>query len=708
MGLCLVPWSARAEIPSFAEVRAAYATSDLLLLDRQGAPLQQVRVDAHRRRLAWSPLESISVALVPLLLAAEDRHFWQHDGVAWQSVLGAIRDRLVRGVYRGASTLTMQLAALLDPQLRPGGGRRTWRMKWAQMRAAWQMENRWSKAQILEAYLNLVTFRGELQGIHAASRGLFDKQPSGLERAEALLLVALVRSPNARAEKAATRACALARRHAPDLPCDSLRALADRHLATALAPLRLQASWAPHVAQRLLAESPGADGHTVLRSTLDGPLQRFTLDVLNRQLQQLQHQHVQDGAALVVDNASGQVLAYVGHAGPAVRAVDGVQAPRQAGSTLKPFLYQLALEQRWLTAASLLEDSPVEVGTERGSYQPQNYDRRFRGWVSVRTALAASLNIPAVRTLMLTGLNPFVARLQQLGLTHVRAEGVDYGYALALGSVEVSLWQLVNAYRTLANGGLFTPLTLLSTPPASEPRRLFSAPASFIVADLLADPAARSATFGLDSPLVTPFWSAVKTGTSKRMRDNWCVGFTRHYTVGVWVGNFDGEPMRDVSGVSGAAPAWLEIMTYLHPEGADARQTALSIPAGVTQRETDFTPPLEPPRSEWFVTGTEMTHVSLVDADSRPPRILYPQASTILAMDPDIPAEQQRLLVRMEPMRETLRWQMDDQPLDPAEGWLLAPGYHQLALIDEEAQAVDTVRFFVRGYPKKSATDEEE
>ncbi|MEO5340154.1 MAG: penicillin-binding protein 1C [Magnetococcus sp. MYC-9] len=686
-----------ADLPSFAVVRARHTASDLLLLDRQDAPLHQIRVDEERRQLAWTPLGEISPALPQSVLAVEDRRFWRHGGVDWLSVAGAIRDRLFHGTFRGASTVTMQLAALLDPSLRAAGGRRSWGKKWAQMEAAWALEQGWSKEQILEGYLNLVTYRGELQGIQAASQSLFDKHPAGLDHAEALLLAALIRSPNARAEKTARRACALAQTLLLDIPCARIQDLAERRMDGALPPIRAQVSWAPHVARQLLDPVPPV--RQSVRSSLDGPLQRFSTEVLVRQLEQLEGKNVHNGAILVVDNATGQVLAYVGNGGnhPATRHVDGVRALRQAGSTLKPFLYQLAMERRLLTPASLLEDSPLEMVTPRGSYQPQNYDRSFQGWMSVRTALASSINVPAVRTLQLVGLDPFVTRLQQLGFTHVTATGAYYGHALALGSVEVSLWQLVNAYRTLANGGLFTPLTVRLDGPSPTTTRVMSEPASFLVTDILADTSARSITFGLESPLVTPFWSAVKTGTSKQMRDNWCVGFTPRYTVGVWVGNFDGRPMQDVSGVSGAAPAWLELVTHLHPPGAEALPRSPPVPAGVTSVATRFLPPLEAPRPEWFLAGTEMAVVALGDADSRPSRILYPGDGTILALDPDIPEQHQRLFVRMEPFNARLHWRMDEHPLEPQEGWLLTQGRHRLTLLDADAQVVDTVHFTVRG-----------
>ncbi|MCU0605814.1 MAG: penicillin-binding transpeptidase domain-containing protein, partial [Desulfobacterales bacterium] len=259
--------------------------------------------------------------------------------------------------------------------------------------------------------------------------------------------------------------------------------------------------------------------------------------------------------------------AYAGITGDPGRSrfVDGVAARRQAGSALKPFLYALAFDRRILTAASLLDDSPLDLAVTTGIYRPQNYDRGFQGAVTVRTALAASLNIPAVRALELTGVDPFLDVLRELGIRELSESGDFYGPALALGSADVSLWELVNAYRTLANHGIRGELALTAgAAPAGPPRRVFSAQAAFIVSDILADREARAPTFGLENPLATRFWTAVKTGTSKDMRDNWCVGYSQHVTVGVWVGNFSGEPMREVSGVSGAAPIWLDLMNHLH------------------------------------------------------------------------------------------------------------------------------------------------
>jgi penicillin-binding protein 1C len=409
----------------------------------------------------------------------------------------------------------------------------------------------------------------------------------------------------------------------------------------------------------------------------------------------LAERNVGDGALVVIDNASGELLAYVGNTGAS--EVDGVTALRQAGSTLKPFLYELAIERGLLTAASPLDDSPLDVPTGAGLYIPQNYDRKFKGYASVRTALASSLNIPAVRTLMLAGLDRFYERLHEVGIASLREPADFYGYSLALGSGDVSLLELANAYRTLANGGVWSATSL--RPGVREPgRRVLDERASFIVSDILSDRAARSLTFGLKNELATGFWSAVKTGTSKDMRDNWCVGFSDRFTVAVWVGNFDGRSMWDVSGVSGAAPVWRDVMDYLH---ADRPGRAPRPPTGVTHAQVAYRPAFEPARSEWFVSGTETALVELAAPDKRAPMIVYPVAGSIVAIDPDIPNELQRVMLQAQ-AGQGMRWRLDQQDIGAADAelpWRPVPGEHQLELVDANDKAIAQVRFEVRGGP---------
>ncbi len=678
-----------AALPSFREVREAYRESDAFLLDRRGEVIHVVRVEMEGRRLEWTALKDISPSLVQAVIHSEDRGFYGHRGVDWTALGAAAVRNLFAKNPRGASTITMQLASMLEGKPVREKGRRTLARKWEQIEAARELERSWTKGSLLEAYLNLVTFRGELQGIAAAARGLFGKEPSGLDGAESLLLAALIRSPNAAPKEVAKRACVLAASLQARTTCGEIRKITAEKLSGSYS-VRPRTALAPHAAHLLLHE-----GGQRVSSTLDAGIQRFAAEVLDRQVRALRCRNVRDGAVLVADNRTGEVLAYVANTGASSSApyVDGIRAKRQAGSTLKPFLYGLAIEKGMLTAASLLDDSPLSVPTPAGLYIPRNYDADFKGPVSVRTALSSSLNVPAVRTLMLVGPETFAKGLRQFGFG-IAEEGDYYGFSLALGSAEVSLYELVNAYRTLANGGIAGELTLLPRKGKGKTRRAVEEGAAFIISDILSDRESRSATFGLENPLSTRFWSAVKTGTSKDMKDNWCIGYSQRYTVGVWVGNFSGEPMWNVSGVSGAAPSWLEIMEYLHrkaPGGAPRP------PRGIVAGKTGE-------RQELFLSGTEppvFAGEELPDAvQGENARIMYPAQGTLVALDPDIPDELQRVFFEARPARTRYEWVLDGERMPSAGSavpWRPERGKHRLSLYDGRGRLLDTVEFEVRG-----------
>ena len=677
--------------PSFAAVQARHQPSDGQLLDRHGQVIHELRIHTNGRRLAWLPLSEVSPALLKTVITAEDKHFYSHWGVDLLALAKSVWDASSGRGGRGASTLSMQLAALLDAKLKPRGGRRSFTQKLAQIRAALALERRWSKAQILEAYVNLVSFRGEWDGVHAASRALLRKAPSGLDESEALMLAALLPSPNAPPSDVAKRACRLAQMQNVNVACDSLTARV-RDALTRDHAITPAVALAPHIAQQLLSAQQSR-----VKSTLDGALQRFVLNTVQQELTQLKARDVSDAAVLVADNSTGEILAYVGNGGAAssARYVDGVRALRQAGSTLKPFLYELAIEQRLLTAASPLDDAPVNLVTATGLYVPQNYDRDFKGWVNLRSALASSLNVPAVKTLLLVGGERFLQRLRTLGFAHLD-EGDDfYGPALALGGADVSLWELTQAYRTLANQGRQNPLQMrLVAASALEASPVLDPGAAFIVGDILADRAARSLSFGLENALATRFWSAAKTGTSKDMRDNWCIGFSRRYTVGVWVGNFDGTPMRDVSGVTGAAPIWLAVMNYLN---GDSIETALPMPGNVVRASVSYK---ETSRDELFLAGTESSVTQLKPTQAQKPRIVYPRDGEILSLDPDIPSANQRVIFSAEPTGINLQWRLVNKNIQQqiVNGrWQPQAGRYRLALTNALGEVVDEVGFEMRG-----------
>jgi len=629
------------------------------------------------------------------VIQAEDKRFYEHGGVDYRSIGAALIQRLTSEGLRGASTITMQLASFLDKELQAKNGRRSIWQKERQVLNAWEIEKGWSKAEIFEAYLNLVTFRGELQGILAASRGLFGKDPHGLGQSESLILASLIRSPNASSSELVKRVSHLNKAMGWKMDEEEILSQVRQTFLGPNLP-RPQEDLAPHVARHLLKGRP--HGSTVT-CTLDGEIQRFAIDRLTHHLLSLKSQNVRDGAALVLENSTGDVLAYVSYSGePSYsRFVDGVQARRQAGSTLKPFLYGLAFEQRILTPASLLDDSPLDVAVISGVYQPQNYDSQFKGFVTSRIALASSLNVPAVKTLSLVGIEPFLRKLRQLGIKGLHESGDFYGPSLALGSADVSLWELTNAFRCLANEGRWSGLRFTSGEnESSQKKRIFSKEATFLVSDILSDREARSATFGLENPLSTRFWTAVKTGTSKDMRDNWCIGYSRKYTVGVWTGNFSGDPMWNVSGVTGAAPIWMEMMDFLHRDVPSIKREDLS---GLVRKKIEFSRGIAASREEWFIRGTEPNLQNQGTGEFNP-RILYPPSGTVLALDPDIPPELQRVFFVSQVHEDHCQWLLNGSALERTGRtipWIPKTGKYHLAIADKDEKVLDCVYFEVRG-----------
>jgi penicillin-binding protein 1C len=294
----------------------------------------------------------------------------------------------------------------------------------------------------------------------------------------------------------------------------------------------------------------------------------------------------------------------------------------------------------------------------------------------------------------MTGVEEFLRVLRDLGFKGLAEDGDYYGPSLALGTADVNLWELVAAYRALANGGVASDLRLTPSGPApAVAQRVFSEEAAFLVSDILADREARSMTFGLESVLSTRFRAAVKTGTSKDMRDNWCVGYSHHYTVGVWVGNFSGKPMREVSGVTGAAPLWLEIVNSLHGEDAGP---AGAPPAGLVRAPAGAG---REQRMEWFIRGTE-PEAALGEDSAAGGRITYPPAGAVFALDPVMPRERQRIVFSVQGRSDGLRWVLNGRDLGLARAptsWAPAAGRYVLALSDGSGASIDTVWFQVRG-----------
>ncbi|MEO6145718.1 MAG: transglycosylase domain-containing protein [Sulfuriferula sp.] len=680
-------------IPGFHEVEAAHRPSEAWLFDRNDAPLDILNIDPKVRRLPWAPLRDLSPAMRHALIVSEDKRFYQHSGVDWRAFIGAAWENLVYDTHRGASTLTMQLVGMLDPALYRHTGGRTYTQKWDQIKAARSMEKTWSKAQILDAYLNTVTFRGNLSGINAAAQGLFGQEPSKLNKAEASILAALLRGPNVKAGIVAERACGVARQLSVPRPsCATVTALAYKSLV--IPPhINFGEQLAPAVA-RMFLHTPGER----VQVSVDAGLQRFAIQTLQGKLMALRSNNVDAGAVVILNNQTGEVLAYANSSvGPSdTHPVDYAAIPQPAAETLQPFLYGLAIEHRQLTAASFLDNSSLALQTPSDPNILQNDSTQLDNWVTLRTALASSLQMPADRTLNLVTPAVFYNRLRALGL-FPQNNPIPPRDTYTPDDAAVTLINLTNAYRVLANGGMLKPPSF-RVGGLTGSKQIMPAPVAAIITNILADSDAREMKPGLDSALTTAGFAAVKTGISQDKHSNWSVGFSDKYTVGVWVGNVSGGTMLNVSDVNGAARVWQTLINKLN--AAQPSQIP-ALPGGVIAQTVRFVPPLESSRRELFLPGTEQSVASLA-GNTEAPQIIGPVS---LYLNTDIPATWQKVRFYSRPIHSQWNWLVDGAPV-PVE-WrqedgslLYTPqlGTHQISIVDEQGQILDTLSFTGQGH----------
>jgi len=602
------------------------------LLSRSGIPLRTTRdgAGARRSRLALSELDP---DLLVAFVAVEDRRFFEHAGVDPLAVARATRQNLRAGrVISGASTITMQLARLLR------ANRRTWGGKLAQALWALRLDAHLSKQAILAEYLNRVPLGEGAIGVDAAARLYLGQSARSVSLGQAALLAGLAGAPS-RDNPLASLERARSRR---DLVLDRLT-VAGLELPDALARARTepllgqqarQELYAPHFIAWVLRSGlrstpakPSAERRgprAEIRTTIDLSLQGAIESEVRHTAAEMRSYGAEHAAAVVLDNRTGEILAWVGSPDffePVTGQVDMVISTRQPGSTMKPFLYGLAFD-RGFTPASLLQDVATVYRTAGGPYAPRNYDRRFRGPVRIREALGSSYNVPAVELASRLGPAALLATLGTAGFASLDRRADHYGLGLALGNGEVTLLELANGYRALANGGIWRPVRWIASGeagPSGEERVVMSQAAAAQVIDILADPAARIPGFGPSTPLEFPFRAAAKTGTSRHFTDNWAVTTTAGFTVAVWVGNFNGRPMDGVSGITGAGPLLHRAVLAVaarRPPGSlilpnDAGLVATEVcrlsglrAAGRCQAITEwFRPGTEPGPDTWFGPG---------------------------------------------------------------------------------------------------------
>jgi penicillin-binding protein 1C len=589
----------------------------LRLLDRSGTPLRTTRA-ADGTLQQWVPLAELDPALLVAFVAAEDRRFFSHHGVDPRALGRAfLADLRARRIVSGASTISMQLARLLRPLPRTLPG------KLAQALWALRLDAHLSKQTILEHYLNRVPLGQGAVGVEEAAALYFGASARDVSAGQAALLAGLAGAPSRHnplvslRRAAARRALVLARlRKAGVLsPAEASAAL--------LEPVVLaradQEFLAPHFTTALLSRlaSEGSSPTGDLRTPLDLPLQAALEAEVRHTVATLRGSGVRHAAAVVLDNVSGEILAWVGSPDffePVSGQVDMVISARQPGSALKPFLYGLAFD-RGYTPASILPDIATVYQTSTGPYAPRDYDRRFRGPVRAREALGSSLNLPAVELANRLGPAELLLTLRRAGFGSLDRDAVHYGLGLALGNGDVTLLELANGYRTIASGGVWKPVRWLAATGRPEPRgqRAMSAGAAALVLDILADPVARIPGFGPVTPLEFPFPAAAKTGTSRHFTDNWAVAVTGGFTVAVWVGNFDGRPMEGVGGITGAGPLLHRVALLTaarHPPGmllSPGRLGARQL--GVCRLSGLLAGPRCPLSTEWFLPGTVPSHV---------------------------------------------------------------------------------------------------
>lgn len=717
-------WLSRPLPPALLQPPAA---PGLRIEDRFGATLRSTRAeDGSLRR--WVPLAAIDPDLVAAFIAVEDRRFRRHWGVDLTSVVRAGWQNIrARRVVSGASTISMQLARLLRPLPRTLPG------KVAQMFWAVRLELHLGKEAILEQYVNRVPLGQGAVGVDAAARLYLGASASEVSVGEAALLAGLAHAPSR--DNPLTAPNGAARRRS-----EVLRRLvnggyitsteAERAQAEPLLGARAQTPFlAPHFTTQIAArtEREGLPQGAIWRTSLDAQLQATLEADVRHTVYALRERGGRNAAVVVLDNPTGQILAWVGSAdfwADSAGQVDMVSSPRQPGSALKPFVYGLAFD-RGYTTASILPDIARSYAASTGTYAPRNYDRRFHGPVRTREALASSFNVPAVELAHRLGVAPVLATLRRAGFESLRASAEYYGLGLALGNGDVTLLEMANAYRALAEGGKWSPVQWSVGSSAGQTgtaetdrRQVMSRQSAALLLDVLSDADARIPGFGLGTSLDFPFPVAAKTGTSRHFTDNWAVAVTGRFTVAVWVGDAIGRPMQGVSGVSGAGPllhrAVLATAARYEPGRLPLPAEAGLVGARICRTSGMLATSRCPDAVEWFMPGTAPIHqcawhgaagltlpteyatwaaqqgptaaapaLPRIASDSREEgiRIVSPQAGDRYRIPPGVDARYATLaLVAAGTNDGPVRWVLDGKPLRGAR-LVLEPGRHRVRAV---------------------------
>ena len=659
-------------------------------LDRNGEPLSTTY------QSNWNIHDTVTLQEIPDFLKtafifSEDKRYYHHSGVDWLARIAALITNIkAQRAVRGASTITEQTVRMIHPRPRV-----LW-SRWLEGIEAMQLQRHFTKDQILEFYLNQVPYAANRRGVVQAANYYFNRDLDTLSKKEMLALVTLIRAPSRldlwKNKKALEHSISrlsdrlveeniLGQQEKEQILSASFQ-LETRDLAVNATefirhvkrqPLLRLAGW-PHV-----------------KTTLDSTLQARVQTMLDESLRHLAYRQVHNGAVLIVNHGTGEILAWVvagKNAGNTPgRYIDAVSTPRQPGSALKPLLYLLALEKGW-SAATLIHDAALGVPVGNGLYAYRNYSNRFYGKVTVREALGNSLNIPAVKTLLFVGAENYLNFLDNLGFSGFTHHPDFYGAGIALGSAEVTLYELVQAFTAIANQGVFQPLTVFSDGlSVSAPYRVAPPEITSLISDILSDPQARKLEFGEHSLLNFPIQTAIKTGTSTDHRDSWAVGFNFRYTVGIWMGNLDQLPTDGITGATGPVLLLRSIFSELNK-----RQETKALPIHKRLVKQDVcvnTLQLKTmdhaceSYSEWFVPGTEPVANMPATRPEFPIKLTRPTPGLQIAIDPRLPEQAQAFEFHIQGIsdNEIVRWKIDNSEIVMSGNkyyWPLQKGNHDV------------------------------
>jgi penicillin-binding protein 1C len=672
--------------PALTEKMASAATR-FSVADRNGQPLSV----SYQNALNVSDtraLHEVPDTLRRAIITAEDRRFFAHDGVDWRARIGALWQNMrALKFQRGASTITEQVVRILHP--RP---RSIW-SRWIEGFEATLLEQKHSKGEILEFYLNQVPYAANRRGVAQAARYYFNRDLRTLTDKEMLALAIFPRAPTAldprkRPDSANGRIDDLAQvmEDRGELSPGAAARMRKQVLDVDAAPKLLNTAHFITYIRETVPYSRSDNG--TLKTSLDATLQQRVQTLMDERLEGLKRKKVHNGAALVVDHQSGEILTWViagAHSDAQISgsAIDAVRVPRQPGSSMKPFLYAMALDDGWSPATGL-DDVPMSEAIGAGLHDFRNYSETFHGKISLRDALGNSLNIPALQTIAFVKPERYLAKLHALGISSLTKPASFYNDGLALGNGEVSLLEMVQGFSVLANKGTFRPLTpLVQASYNRDSKQVFSPEAASLIGNILSDPYARRKEFGGGSILNLPTQTAVKTGTSTDYRDAWVLGYNARYTVGIWFGNLDHEPMDGVTGSTGPALVLRSIFAEL-----EARQqpNSLWLSPRLQQRQVCSMNKVAEncfPYTEYFMPDgsapAQQSVASAVEFD-----VIRPTEGLHLAFDPRVPAAAQAFEFVAKGLQpgSQLEWILNGAPLSISASdrflWSVTRGSHTL------------------------------